>query len=78
MAHTPIKKSATRCFIIRIYRAMVKSPDRMLGQVEEVGREGVKVFNNIEELWEILKSRGGKKTRGSTKRGVENDPNIKP
>jgi len=30
-----------------------------VGIVEEVGREGRIAFSNLDELWELLKSKGG-------------------
>ena len=49
-------------YVLRIYRREKNNPAAVTGTVEEVGKEreeGKKVFNNIEELWEILKKEAG-------------------
>ena len=41
-------------YIVRICRCEKDNPRELVGVVEEVGAEGKKAFNNLEELWGIL------------------------
>ena len=41
-------------YIIRIYRRDKHRAHRLIGTVEEVGAEGKRAFETIEELWGIL------------------------
>jgi len=41
-------------YIVRIYRCEKDNPRELVGVVEEVGAEGKKAFNSLEELWGIL------------------------
>lgn len=55
MNEKSLEKAVARNFIIRIYRTYADAPNRLLGLVEEVGVNGAKSFNNINELWTILR-----------------------
>ena len=57
-----MKKSAMDNYVVRIYRRDTKDPRLLVGVVEEVGVEGSRAFQNLDELWTILLS--GKATRG--------------
>ncbi len=46
-------------YVVRIYRQEKDTPQFLVGIVEEVGVEGKKAFNNLDELWTILNP-GGK------------------
>ena len=41
-------------YIVRIYRRDRRQAHRFIGTVEEVGTEGKRAFETIEELWSIL------------------------
>jgi len=41
-------------FIVRISRRDASDPERVMGQVEVIGKEEKQAFKNIEELMEIL------------------------
>lgn len=41
-------------YVVRVYRSEEDKPRPLVGVVEEVGIEGKKAFNNLDELWEIL------------------------
>jgi hypothetical protein len=41
-------------YVVRIYRQEKDTPQLLVGVVEEVGVEGKKAFNNLDELWTIL------------------------
>lgn len=63
-------------YIIRIYRREKNDPRILIGVVEEVGVEGKKAFNNLEELWTILSSRKmksahSKRSRDHTKQEIQ-------
>ncbi len=50
-------------YIVRIYRHNRRSAHRFVGTVEQVGTEGKRAFDTIEELWGIL-ARIDKKRNG--------------
>ncbi len=56
-------------YIVRIYRRDEENPQHVVGLVETVGVEETNVFNNPEELWQILAVHGARGERG--KRGRE-------
>jgi len=41
-------------YVVRVYRSDEDKPRLLVGIVEEVGIEGKKAFNNLDELWTIL------------------------
>jgi hypothetical protein len=41
-------------YVVRVYRSDEDKPRLLVGIVEEVGVEGKKAFNNLDELWAIL------------------------
>ncbi len=43
-------------YIVRIYRYEKDKPQKLMGIVETVGKEGKKAFTHVDELWEILNS----------------------
>ena len=45
-------------YIIRIYRKGRGYPRLLVGIVEEVGTKGKKAFNDLDDLWTILNSKG--------------------
>jgi hypothetical protein len=45
---------------VRIYRRDEKKPEKIWGVVEEIGAEGKRAFENLDDLWEILKAPGSK------------------
>ena len=45
-------------YVFRVYRSDEDKPHLLVGVVEEVGIEGKKAFNNLEELWAILNPKG--------------------
>ncbi len=55
-------------YIVRIYRSDRKNPHRLIGLVEQVGVEGQKAFRSLEELWEILNPRRGRRLQREEKR----------
>jgi len=52
-----------KSFIVRIYRFPSDAQKDLVGVVEEVGVDGEKGFNGIDELWAILKGGGEHKRR---------------
>jgi len=58
-ANAKQRRFLIKTYIIRIYREERDDPHSLVGIVEEVGREGRRAFSNLDELWELLKSRGG-------------------
>ncbi len=46
-------------YIVRIYRRDGQAGQNLTGLVETVGRGGAQVFNNPDELWNILRGQGG-------------------
>ena len=46
------------CYIVRIYRRGNGAPTKLEGVVEKVGVEGKKPFHDVNELWDILNSKG--------------------
>jgi len=45
-------------YVVRVYRSQEDEPRLLVGVVEEVGIEGKKAFNNLDELWTILNPKG--------------------
>ena len=43
-------------YIVRIYRSEKDNPRKLVGLVEEVGKEGRRGFTSLDELWGILNS----------------------
>lgn len=41
-------------YVVRVYRRDETDPRRFIGLVEMVGRDEMKPFSSIEELWTIL------------------------
>jgi hypothetical protein len=41
-------------YIVRIYRSEKDNPRKLVGLVEEVGKDGRRGFTNLDELWGIL------------------------
>jgi hypothetical protein len=41
-------------YVVRVYRSEEDKGRLLVGVVEEVGVEGKKAFNNLDELWTIL------------------------
>jgi len=41
-------------YVVRVYRSDEDKPHLLVGVVEEVGVEGKKAFNNLDEIWAIL------------------------
>jgi len=56
-------------YVVRVYRSDEDKPRLLVGVVEEVGVEGKKAFNNLEELWAILNPRGKEATQLKTGTG---------
>jgi hypothetical protein len=44
-------------YIVRIYRREKNNPRLLVGLVEEVGSEGKRAFNTLDDLWEILNAK---------------------
>jgi len=58
-------------YIVRIYRHEKDKPQRFMGIVETVGKEGKKAFTRYDELWEILNAsqqHAGKKINAKMRR----------
>ena len=68
-----------RDYIVRIYRCEKDNPRKIVGVVEEVGKESKRAFTYLDELWEILNQEAGtEKQSGSKKqrvRGARNNHN---
>ena len=45
-------------YIVRIYRSEKDNPRKLVGLVEEVGKDGRRGFTNLDELWGILNPPG--------------------
>ena len=45
-------------YIVRIYRSEKGNPRKLVGLVEEVGKDGRRGFTNLDELWGILNQAG--------------------
>ena len=56
-------------YVVRVYRSEGDKPQLLVGVVEEVGVEGKKAFNNLDELWTILNPRGKEATELKTGTG---------
>ena len=55
-------------YVVRVYRSEQDKRHLLVGVVEEVGVEGKRAFNNLDELWTILNSEKG--TPGKTEDGA--------
>ena len=64
MIRRSMGRAVVRSLVVRIYRSSPDKPDLLLGEVEEVGKNGLRSFKNLEELWAIVNRRGRKKARG--------------
>jgi hypothetical protein len=42
-------------YIVRVYRRKNGIPHSLVGVVEEVGKKEKRAFNNLDDLWDILK-----------------------
>ena len=56
-------------YVVRVYRSDEDKARLLVGVVEEVGIEGKKAFNNLEELWAILNPREKEATQLKTGTG---------
>ncbi len=45
-------------YIVHIYRSEEDNPRKLVGLVEEVGKDGKRGFTNLDELWGILNPAG--------------------
>jgi hypothetical protein len=43
-------------YLVRIYRRDEKNPSKIVGIVEEIGTDGKRAFECLDDLWEILSS----------------------
>jgi hypothetical protein len=59
-----------KTYIVRVYRFSRDNPRRLVGVVEEIGRNGKKAFTGYQELWEILNATARSKSMKSSKRRV--------
>jgi hypothetical protein len=59
-------RPVVRSLVVRIYRSSPDNPDCLLGEVEEVGKKGLRSFKNLEELWAIVNRPVRKKIPGRT------------
>ena len=57
-------RPVVRSLVVRIYRSSPDNPDCLLGEVEEVGKKGLRSFKNLEELWAIVNRPMRKKIPG--------------
>ena len=56
-------------YVVRVYRSEQDKRHLLVGVVEEVGVEGKRAFNNLDELWTILNPRGKEDTELKTGHG---------
>ncbi len=45
-----------RTYIVRIYRQEPEKPEEIIGDIEEAGVDGKKIFHTFEDLEKILKA----------------------
>jgi hypothetical protein len=66
-------------YIVRIYRREKDNPRLLVGLVEEVGFAGKKAFNTLDDLWEILNTKGAlpKRRKGDGEIGRRGQGNKK-
>ncbi|MGD0659826.1 MAG: hypothetical protein ABSD38_17345 [Syntrophorhabdales bacterium] len=60
MIRRSLGRAPVRSFVVRIYRSSPGNPDCLLGEVEEVGKKGLRSFKNLNELWTIVNGRSKK------------------
>lgn len=60
-------------YIIRIYRRGKKNSRRMIGIIEEVSKEIKHGFENVDDLWNILKGRTENKSKAPEGEKTDDD-----
>ena len=56
-------------YVVRVYRSQDDEGRLLVGVVEEIGVEGKKAFNNLDELWTILNPEKGTPEKHEDKEG---------